>query len=58
MDRREIGRWLDATEGSPGFGIGDTLATFHSAGKIACFRDKLKRAVTVEEMLSAVLRSI
>jgi len=49
---------LAATEGSPDLGIGDTLATFHSAGKIACFRDELKRAVTVGEMLSAVPRSI
>jgi len=49
---------LAATEGSPGLGIGDTLATFHSAGKTACFRDELKRAVTVGEMLSAVPRSI
>ena len=53
---RLVYSWLP--QGSPGLGIGDALATFHSARKIACFRDKLKRAVTVGEMLSAVPRSI
>ena len=34
------------------------LVTFHSARKVACFRDKLKRAVTAGKMLLTVPRSI